>query len=733
MKRGRDDRYRGGGQRYGPPAPAPVRGPVPRILQLGDGAPLAVLSACAEDLAGDEGAAAGLVECALCFPNRDLMYAAVICLLEVQRPGTLQAVLSLCHRLLCKALQLGRYQKLSAVLRLLAALLAKGGLTSESFFQVLADLLNGAGQLQATGEAHPASTRDLRALCGDNIVFACLLGLLWGSEGYGEAEDAALDAFFAQVLGYIEGRKQAEGSGARMAQLRVPAGEAGAVSGVDDLELFAMSIKELAAKEFPPHPLLPAPVDGLEEALRDLQAQPVSRLADLAFGVPAEVGPVTYKYAAMRLLPAEHTDAKLGKVARFLVRATITDALENFSRFKQYVISTIAGMTQACECEGIVAEELFCHMLDLPRASSKVFTDVILMVELCKALPAFPRMMSGFARKLYSLIGDFDVELGGRLALWLAFHLSCFSFQWPWERWGWTDAAQQADGDAQQYFIQRCLSKAVLFSYYDGVAKQLPEGVLPMLPVRPSAEIPDNDDEDLVKYLLDCIRKKTAAEDIEVSVGAFKGGAEGEVQLKVLMTGILVAGSKSLTHLSTMLGRYGPLLDKYGYAPATGSDLAMDVVHSIWAKAPEEMVMAVDRLIRERFLVPAAVLAWLLRQPALREQGCPGLWSLGWFIIGHHLASGGDEGMGDEAAPAAAHVTPEVFGGAVEAVRAFGAPDWEKPWCRNFALQLFAMARHMGAAAIQSESWLELQRELERQLLDNLPEKRGGEGDAAMG
>ena len=43
------------------------------------------------------------------------------------------------------------------------------------------------------------------------------------------------------------------------------------------------------------------------------------------------------------------------------------------------------------------------------------------------------------------------------------------------------------------------------------------------------------------------------------------------------------------------------------------------------------------------------------------------------------------------------------------------------------------MARHMGAAAIQSESWLELQRELERQLLDNLPEKRGGEGDAAMG
>ena len=62
------------------------------------------------------------------------------------------------------------------------------------------------------------------------------------------AEDAALDAFFAQVLGYIEGRKQAEGSGARMAQLRVPAGEAGAVSGVDDLELFAVSIKELAAK-----------------------------------------------------------------------------------------------------------------------------------------------------------------------------------------------------------------------------------------------------------------------------------------------------------------------------------------------------------------------------------------------------------------------------------------------------------------------------------------------------
>ena len=56
-------------------------------------------------------------------------------------------------------------------------------------------------------------------------------------------------------------------------------------------------------------------------------------------------------------------------------------------------------------------------------------------MDLCKAMKAFPKSMSGCVRELFARMGVMDTELRGRLAEWLAFQLSNFDFVWPWHKW----------------------------------------------------------------------------------------------------------------------------------------------------------------------------------------------------------------------------------------------------------------------------------------------------------
>ena len=77
-------------------------------------------------------------------------------------------------------------------------------------------------------------------------------------------------------------------------------------------------------------------------------------------------------------------------------------------------------------------------------------------VDLCKAMKAFPKAMSGCVRELFARMGVLDTELRGRLAEWLAFQLSNFEFVWPWHKW--LHVAKAPPHDAQ-----RCGPSSILF------------------------------------------------------------------------------------------------------------------------------------------------------------------------------------------------------------------------------------------------------------------------------
>jgi len=538
-------------------------------------------------------------------------------------PAAARAV-AMASELVALSLQRGLLRTLSTVLRFVAAGASRGVVSPAAYFGLLGQLLEGASG---------------RGFAGDSVVYCALLSVLWARSACAELDTEFVQPFLAAASTYVERRKGEWVPGEGGAQLPLQPGEAMQAAGTDgshlaDLAALATSVQELSGGEHPwRHPLLPFAAEGPEGVPRPAEALPLNVPAG-GWAMPEAVAePVTYPYAGFRLLPAEHSDDKVGSLTRYLVRATVMDVLAVFPGLKNFVVSAVSSITIDCACEGVLAEELFSLMLQLPTSPVQPFTFVVLLVELCKTVPSFPKLMSGFVRILYGRLGDLDVELRERLAVWFAYHLNCFAFQWPWERWGWTKLASEEGQDAQKAFMRRTLSKAVLFHFYDGVEKNLPDEIKAFLPERPSVELPEAVNESFINAIIERIRKKDPISEFEALVDSPKGGEEGDNQLYHLLVATLFVGKKSLTHISMAVGRCAAVLQHYGYKPAEKTGLALDAVFALWDQSQEEMVMVVDRMIQEGMLEPSAVLAWALQHPQITAENCTGLWGIAWLVM----------------------------------------------------------------------------------------------------
>ena len=82
-------------------------------------------------------------------------------------------------------------------------------------------------------------------------------------------------------------------------------------------------------------------------------------------------------------------------------------------------------------CQFLVAETLFGEMLALPRPAHEAVFYHIVIQDLCKAIPSFPKMMAKVVGQMFRQIGRMEFEARERLADWMAHHLSCFDLAWP--------------------------------------------------------------------------------------------------------------------------------------------------------------------------------------------------------------------------------------------------------------------------------------------------------------
>ncbi|KAB1225560.1 Nuclear cap-binding protein subunit 1 [Morella rubra] len=282
--------------------------------------------------------------------------------------------------------------------------------------------------------------------------------------------------------------------------------------------------------------------------------------------------------------------------------------------------SFMVGLPVPFRYEYLMAETIFSQLLMLPEPPFKPIYYTLVIIDLCKALPgAFPAVVAGGVRALFERIADLDMECRTRLILWFSHHLANFQFIWPWEEWAYVlDLPKWAP---QRVFVQEVLEREVRLSYWEKVKQSIENapGLEELLPPKGGPNFRfsvDGDTERTEQHALSAdlssmMKGRATSREIiswiEESVVPLHGQ---EVALKVVVQTFLDMGSKSFTHLITVLERYGQAIAKI--CPDEDKQVMLIAeVGYYWRNNPQMAAIAIDRMMGYRLISNLAIVRWV--------------------------------------------------------------------------------------------------------------------------
>ncbi|KAF5743769.1 hypothetical protein HS088_TW08G00356 [Tripterygium wilfordii] len=192
-------------------------------------------------------------------------------------------------------------------------------------------------------------------------------------------------------------------------------------------------------------------------------------------------------------------------------------------------------------------------------------------------------------------------------------------FIWPWEEWAFVlDLPKWAP---QRVFVQEVLEREVRLSYWDKIKQSIENApaLEELLPPRGgpnfSYSVEDGrertEEHALSAELSSKVKGRQTARDIiswvEESVFPVHGF---ETTLKVVVQTLLDIGSKSFTHLITILERYGQVIARI--CPDHDKQVMLIVeVSSYWKNNTQMTAIAIDRMMGYRLISNLAIVRWV--------------------------------------------------------------------------------------------------------------------------
>ncbi|KAL0306100.1 UNVERIFIED_CONTAM: Nuclear cap-binding protein subunit [Sesamum radiatum] len=210
----------------------------------------------------------------------------------------------------------------------------------------------------------------------------------------------------------------------------------------------------------------------------------------------------------------------------------------------------MVGLPVTFRYEYLMAETIFSQILLLPQPPFKPIYYTLVIMDLCKVMKHLFGVLSSNCKVLFqALPGAFQ-------QLWLG--LSNFQFIWPWEEWAYVlDLPKWAP---QRVFVQEVLEREVRLSYWDKI-KQKSCFRYGTANFTYSAEDGDQTEHGLSAELNRMVKERVTSREIISWIEDHLLPAHGlDVTLRVVIQTLLNIGSKSFTHLITVLERYGQVI-----------------------------------------------------------------------------------------------------------------------------------------------------------------------------
>ncbi|TQE01626.1 hypothetical protein C1H46_012765 [Malus baccata] len=574
-----------------------------------------------------------LIQCAEQLPHKSPLYGTVIGLLNLENEEFIRKVVKNTQTNFQDALDSGNCNKIRILMRFLTVMMCSKVIHPSSLVVVFETLLSSAATTVDEEKGNPSwqSRADFYITC----ILSCLP---WGGAELIEQVPEEIERVMVGVEAYLSIRKRASDTG--LSFFEDDDENAREPSDKDFLEDLWGRIQVLSSNGWKLDSV-PRPHLSFEAQLvagkshefgpiscPDQPAMP-STMSNITYGKQKHDAEFIYPQRIRRLniFPESKTE-DVQPMDRFIVEEYLLDVLFYLNGCRKECASYMAGLPVPFRYEYLMAETIFSQLLMLPQPPFRTIYYTLVIIDLCKALPgAFPAVVAGAVRALFDKMADLDMECRTRLILWFSHHLSNFQFIWPWEEWAHVlDLPKWAP---QRVFVQEVLEREVRLSYWDKVKQSIEHapGLEELLPPKGAPNfkfsVQETSEEDglhaLSSDLRNMVKARASAREMIVWIEESVFPVHGmEVTLNVVVQTLLDIGSKSFTHLITVLERYGQVIAKL-CADQDKQVMLINEIDSYWRNNSQMTAIAIDRMMGYRILSNLAIVRWVFL-PANIEQ-----------------------------------------------------------------------------------------------------------------
>ncbi|CAI9259706.1 unnamed protein product [Lactuca saligna] len=563
-----------------------------------------------------------LLQCSEQLPHKIPLYGTLIGLLNLENEDLVKKILETTQKSLQDALDSGDCNKIRISMRFLTVLMCSKVVQPSSLVVVFETLLSCAATIVDDEKGNPSW--QARA----DFYITCILSCLpWGGSDLVEQIPEEIERVMVGIEAYLSIRRRVSDVGLSVFEninkdkLHVEQDFVEDLWGrIQDLSKNSWKLESVPR----PHLLYEAQlVAGKSHDFGGIscpeQPDTPEALTEVSFGRQKHEAELKYPQRIRRLniFSASKTE-DVQPIDRFVVEEYLLDVLFFLNGCRKECAACMVGLPVPFRYEYLMAETIFSQLLLLPQPPFKPMYYTLVIIDLCKSLPgAFPAVVAGAVRALFDRISELDMECRTRLILWFSHHLSNFQFIWPWEEWAYV--LELPKWAPQRVFVQEVLDREVRLSYWDKV-KQSIESTPALEELLPPKGGPDfrysSEDEDKTEYTLSTevngmVKGRKTARDVIIWVEESVIPVNGvEVALRVVVQTLLDIGSKSFTHLITVLERYGQVIAKICPNEETQIMLISEVA-SFWKNSAQTTAITIDRMMGYRLISNLAIVKWV--------------------------------------------------------------------------------------------------------------------------
>ncbi|XP_073039333.1 nuclear cap-binding protein subunit 1-like isoform X2 [Primulina eburnea] len=564
-----------------------------------------------------------LLQCAEQLPHKIPLYATLVGLLNLENEDFVRNIVERIHANLQAALDVGNCNRIRVLMRFLTVLMCSKVLLPSSLIVLFETLLSSA----ATTVDDEKGNSSWQA-CADFYITCILSCLPWGGAELVEQVPEDIDRVLVGIQAYMSIRRHVSDTGCCTFEYADERNQGDVQK--DFLEDLWGRIQDLSNKGWKadsvPRPHLsfePQLVSAKSHDFGSLncpeQPKPPAEVTGITYGIQKHEAELKYppRMRSLNIFPSSKTE-DLQPIDRFVVEEYLLDVLLFLNGCRKECASSMAGLPVSFRYEYLMCETIFSQILLLPQPPFKPIYYTLVIMDLCKALPgAFPSVVAGAVRALFDKIADLDMECRTRLILWFSHHLSNFQFIWPWEEWSYVlDLPKWAP---QRVFVQEVLEREVRLSYWDKIKQSVEsapalEGLLPPKGTpnfRYGAEDGDHTEHSLSAELNGMVKDRLTSREIISWIESRIIPEQGlDVTLRVVVQTLLNIGSKSFTHLITVIERYGQVIARI-CSDQEKQVALLSEVSSFWKNNAQMTAIAIDRLMGYRLVSNLAIVRWV--------------------------------------------------------------------------------------------------------------------------